>query len=424
MDGWNNMAAMAELLVRTQRTRFTLSKILSQMGSGIRYVTVLYLIHHLDHSPLAIGVTLGIPSATQILLAPLGGLFADRMHRPRLIASLYGLSGVAIGVLWGVNQTREFSPPVLILLVYILYGITATADTLVGPGYRTLMSEWVSEGALVRWEGLLNALTQGFWLGGVLVSGLTITALGPGAWLLGSAGLFLAASLMMIRQFEPHRASSAPRTPTSHLLPAIRRTLTSLSSAWNQLRAQPFIGAFAVLIGLSNIPHNLLLSLPFFLAMGLHQGYGGFSVIESCVVLGAIAGNVWIAQRMAGHRIRTLLVVAFATQSVICLILWITAASSFVAVVSLLAVYGGTDALFTPAYAHLSLVAPQRIRGQVFGLFNVVALLTTPISNVGLGWLLTVTSSAPIILGLSLAFGGLALFTLRNAAFQYKTAPE
>ncbi len=418
------MAEMAPLLVRTQRSRFTLSKILSQTGSGIRYVTVLYLIYHLDPSSLAIGVTLGIPSVAQIFLAPLGGLAADRMHRPRLIALLYGLSGLTMGVLWGVLQTRDFSPPVLIPLVYILYGITATADTLVGPGYRTLMSEWVSEGALVRWEGMLNALTQGFWLGGVLLTGLTIAVMGSGEWLLVSAGLFMGASLMMIRQFEPHRSSSVPKPRAPHPLPAIRRTLISLSSAWKQLRAHPFMWTFAVLIGLSNIPHNLLLSLPFFLAMNSHQGYGGFGVLESAVVLGTIAGNVWIARRVRGHRIRTLLVFAFTIQSVICLILWFTTASPFAAVVSLLAIYGSTDALFTPAYAHLSIVVPRAVRGQVFGLFNVIALLATPISNVGLGWLLTITSSAPIILGLSLAFGALALLTLRSAAFQYETSRE
>jgi MFS family permease len=418
------MAEMAALLVRTQRTRFTLSKILSQTGSGIRYVTVLYLIYHLDRSSLAIGVTLGIPSVAQILLAPLGGLVADRMHRPRLIAFLYGLSGLSLCLLWAVTQMREFSPPVLIPLVYILYAITATADTLVGPGYRTLMTEWVSEGALVRWEGLLNALTQGFWLGGVLITGLSIAVMGPDKWLLVSACLVLAASLMMIRQFEPHRFSSVSKTPAPRLLPAIQRAFGSLVLAWKQLRAHPFMWAFAVLIGLSNIPHNLLLSLPFFLAMGLHQGYGGFSVLEAFVVLGAIAGNVWIARRVTGHHIRMLMVLAFTTQSIICLILWITTASSFVAVVSLFAVYGSTDALFTPAYAHLSTVAPQAVRGQVFGLFNVIALLATPICNVGLGWLLTITSSAPIILGLSVAFGVLALFTLRSAAFQYETPQE
>ena len=418
------MSEVASFLGRTQRSRFNLSKILSQTGSGIRYVSVLYLVYHLDHSSLAIGVTLGIPSVVQILLAPLGGIVADRVHRPRLIAILYGLSGWTIGVLWWVTQNPGSASSGILPLVYILYGLTATADSLVGPAYRTLMSEWAPEGALVRWEGLLNALTQGFWLGGVLLTGVTIAVVGSGRLLMVSACLFMVAALMMIRQFEPHAMKSAQKHQTRRRLLEIRGVVASLTSAWKHLHDHPFMWAFAVLIGVSNIPHTLFLSLPFFLSMNLHQGYSGFGVLEACVVLGAVLGNVWIARRMAVHRVRNLLVLAFATQSVICLVLWMATQSSFIAVLILLTAYGGTDALFTPAYAHLSTVAPQAVRGQVFGWFNAVALLAAPISNVGLGWLLTLTSSAHIVLGLAMAFGVLAVWAHRIAAFHYDIIRE
>lgn len=386
-------------------------------------MVVLYLVYHLSHSSLAVGATLGIPSAVQILLAPIGGIAADRLDRPRLIAMSYGMSGLAVGLLWWILR---YAPnlPISHPLIYILYGVSAAAGTLVSPAYRTLMTEWVTEGELVRWEGLLNALGQGFWLSGILLTGLMITFTGPELWLLLSVCLFLGAALMMVRQFEPHSFRPKRQPMTHRVLKEIRNVSVSLYLAWRHLRHHPFIWAFAVIISLSNIPHNLLLSLPFFLAMNLHRGYGGFGILESCIVLGVVIGNVWIAKRITEYRIRNLLVLAFFTQSATCLILWIGARSSFISVLILLTTYGATDALFTPAYAHLSIVAPQSVRGQVFGLFNLVALLATPISTVGLGWLLTITSPSHVILALAMTFALLALLSGRIVAFKMTTDRE
>ena len=253
----------------------------------------------------------------------------------------------------------------------------------------------------------------------VLLTGFTITDLGPEAWLLISATLFMIAAFMMVYQFEPRRTESNRTVRTTWTLPAIRQMIDSLFLAGKHFGTHPFLWAFVLIIGLSNVPHNMLLSLPFFLSMHLRHGYGGFSILEACVVVGSVLGNLWIAKRIAIHRIRDLLVLAFFTQSVICLILWMGSRSSFITVLILLTLYGSTDALFTPAYAHLSAAAPQRVRGQVLGLFNVIALLATPIGTVGLGWLLTISSLAHIILGLMVAFGALAFLSHRMAALKY-----
>lgn len=423
LAGWKGSTFMGRvnaLSIRSRRIRLNLSVVLSQAGFGIRYVVVLYIIYHLSHSTLAVGATLGIPSLVQVLLAPMGGIAADRLHRPHFIATAYGLSALATGLLWWaaghVPASYEFFYP----LIYTLYALTAASDALVGSSYRTLMSEWVSESHLVQWEGLWNALRQGFWLGGILVTGWTITYLGPGVWLFTGICLFVAAALIVLGPYE----SPAPRGGESRLrirgIPGeIRNTWDSLRLAWQHLRDERFMWAFAVVISLSNIPHNLLLALPFFLSMTLHKGYGGFGVLESCVILGSVLGNVWIARQIREHQVRKLLVVAFLIQSAICIVLFIGARSSFVAVVILLTAYGATDALFTPAYAHLSLVAPHAIRGQIFGLFNAVALLTTPMITLALGWLLTMTTASHIIAVIAVVFALLAIVISRIRALKY-----
>jgi MFS family permease len=78
------------------KIRISLAKLLSQSGVGIRYVTFIYLVYQVWHSPLAVGAALGVPSLAQWFLGPLAGLLADKFQRPKIIALMYAFQSSAL----------------------------------------------------------------------------------------------------------------------------------------------------------------------------------------------------------------------------------------------------------------------------------------------------------------------------------------
>ena len=395
-------------------TAVTASKTLIQLSTGMRYIVIVYVAYHLWHSPVAVGATLGLPSLAQVMLAPLGGIIADDYHRPRVIALTQLVAVLGIGAILALTLLPP--TPGLIVPLYILAWLLAGTEVLAGPSYTTLLADVLDEGSLVVWQARVGAWGQAAWLAGTLLAGLAISAIRAPLALAIILALTILALVVTLLTRDPRETSAGrnlkwPESP-----------LRTLPKAWRHLRTDPFLWAFLIVVSLSNIPHNVLLALPLFLSLHLNAGFAGFGGVEAALIVGTVAADAWFARKVRAHRLRRLLVVAFALQSAIAGLMWVASGRSILVVSLLMAAYGATDALFIPAYSRLSSSAPTAIRGQVLGLFNLVAVLMNPVVSVATGWLLTSWSPQTIVLSLIGVFGALAVIVGRMGQLNEFTA--
>jgi MFS family permease len=96
---------------RNYRVFFS-GQLVSLMGTWMQSVAQGWLVFHLTHSPLLLGLTTFCAQVTVFFLAPFGGLIADRVDRRRMLFVTQGLSMVqavllAVLTLLGVVQVWE-----------------------------------------------------------------------------------------------------------------------------------------------------------------------------------------------------------------------------------------------------------------------------------------------------------------------------
>lgn len=398
------------------QVNLALSKVLAQLSSGIRYVAFVFLVYHGWHSSIAVGAALGIPSFAQLLFGPIGGLFADRYHRPRYIALMYLFQGLSVMGLFLLSEIRSFSAWALISTIYVLFFVINSVDVMVGPSYTTLITDMVGTKQLVRWQSAVGSLGQGAWIVGTVITGSLIQYVGINPLLFVIVVLSVLSSLFILYVRESRQRSVAVRTQQRRLGSAIN-LVSGFPEAWRALRSHPFLWAFMWVISITNIPHNILLALPLFLSMDTNAGYTGFGIVEASLMIGTILGNLWFLRKNQTYRIRSLISTAFIIQSIaIALLTFGTAQRWIVGVAILMAVYGSTDSLFGPAYSYLSVSAPSSVRGQVLGLFNTISVLLNPVMSVFTGWVLTKLSTLEILAALIVIFGLVSIFVRRLPA--------
>lgn len=378
---------------RSER-RFVAAVSLASAESGIRRIAAAFLLYHIWPSPLGVAASFGLPSLGELLLAPASGVIADRMRRPIVAATGYALGAVAAAGVVGVAVTEGPALMRVALLYALLWLLSASSSTFVGPALNSLAADLFAGDGLVRFQARKTAWSYAAWFAGALGAGLILRA---GQILYG---LVLMIALLCAAAALIHGLPDHARGDRAHG-PSIR---TGLRNALSFMRTHAFVRSFLQLVAVSNFPHNILLALPFFLALGARGGPTGFSVMETGIAIGTLLGSALVARWHRSYSLRLTLFSAFFVEGAICLALWIGADGSVLAATLLMALYGATDALFTPSFARLTQATPPTLRGQVHGLFNGAVTLVNPLAALAAGALLTRLSVPDLLLALSIAF--------------------
>lgn len=206
--------------------RLWLGNLISSCGDWIGWVAVSVLAMHAQSGPLQLaGVFVAhyLPSA---LLAPLGGLVADRWDRKKILASvticqLLLTVAMAIGAL-----ERE------ILGVQVLLAVRSTAMAFIAPAERGAVPRLVAPDQLILANAVDSATWSVMFTLGTALGGL-ISALGPTTALSIDAGTFVIAFLFYIGlpNIVPKGATKEEKTKQEGQVPKLREVLTWL---WSQ----------------------------------------------------------------------------------------------------------------------------------------------------------------------------------------------
>jgi len=310
-----------------------------------------WLVYELTGSKLALGQIAAAVAIPMLLIAPLGGVIADRVERRRLI--LLGQAAVvaaetSILILLWMNQLAFWH----LLLGTLVIGVSFP---MIMPARQAIVPQLVARERLTAAVAIGGGLFNAARVLGPLLSGVLIDVAGVRvAYAVGTA-LYLIATLAVLRVARSHAVRKAGRSPT-----VAHDMLEGLRYIGSQ-RLVLMLLAFGLVPALLALPVQQLLVV--FAREVWHVGSSGFGVLQATAGVGGIAGAIWVARLHGTNRLRAMFATAFSFPVLLALFalspwFWPAIALAFVG-------YAGSSVFMMLNNAAIQLLVPDRVRGRV-----------------------------------------------------------
>lgn len=390
-----------EILREHRDFRFLLTGVaFSELGTNATFTAMLYHVYALTGSTLQVGLV-GLSRGIAILvLSPLGGHYADRLDRKRLLQVSQGLSllvslSLAILTLTGFVQVWHIVGGSL---------LTSAANTFDSPARKAIVPALVPRNRLVQAFALVNPTSQVGKLVGPGLAGVLIAVSGPGLVYLADTltyvGLIVILALLHIPSL-----GHAGKT---------KKVWSSITEGFRFVRERPVI---VQLIGLdvsATFFSAYRVVLPAIAVDVLRVGPTGYGLLASAVPAGALLGAV-IIYRIAATAPAGPVVLATTAAFGGCAIL-LSQTRYFVVALVAAAGLGIFDAIGTTIrHAAVLLETPDQLRGRVSALYGMASRGAPALGQVNVGWLgnlmgasLALTIGGAITVACAAAIAGLS----------------
>jgi MFS family permease len=343
---------------------------ISLIGTWMQMTAQAWLVLQLTHSATALGAIVALQTLPVLLLAPYGGVIADRVDKRKLMIGLQTLMGIQALVLGVLTVTGEVQVWQIGLLAVIL-GVNNAFEN---PSRQSFMLEMVGPEHLRNAVSLNSVLVNVARMIGPAVAGILIATVGEGTCFLVNAAsfVFVVGSLatMDVRALRPSK-------PTPRARGQLREGLRYVRSKRELLIPLLMMGVVGCLT------YEFQVSLPVMASSGLHAGPAGFGFMTAAMGVGAVIGGLFVAHRgKMGIRPLTIAAAGFGVTVALAAL----APSLPVELVALALVGGASISFMATGNSTLQLRADPSMRGRVMALWFVAFQGSTPIGGPIVGW--------------------------------------
>jgi MFS family permease len=276
----------------------------SVIGDRVVVVALALFITQRTGSPTDLGLVLGAQTVPLVALLLLGGVWADRLPRHRIIIG----TDVTRAVLHGTLAALIFADVVRVWEIAVIEALFGAAQAFFQPAYTGLIPQTVPESLIQDAKALTESMSNvAFLLGPALATALV---LGVGA---GEAFVFDAAtfvlSAVLVARVRPRNRGQAPSSDEP--------VLQALAGGWHEVRSRTWVWVtIVVFTGAVVCVYAQWYSLAPAIARDVYGSAGVFGLLESVAgagaVLGALVGLRWRPARPL--RAGMLLVLAWPVQ--------------------------------------------------------------------------------------------------------------
>ncbi|WP_329337822.1 MFS transporter [Streptomyces sp. NBC_00663] len=379
---------------------FFLGQVVSNTGTWMQRIAQDWLVLSLTGSATAVGVTTALQFLPMLLFGLYGGVLVDRLpKRPTLLVtqSAMALTGLALAFLTLTGHVEVWH-------VYVAAFAVGLATVVDNPARQTFVSEMVGPDQLQNAVSLNSANFQSARLVGPAVAGLMITGVGTGWAFLANGLSFIApiTGLLLMRARDLHAVRRAPRGKGQ------------LREGLHYVAGRPDLIWTIVLVGfVSTFGFNFPVYLSAFADDVFHAGAGSYSLFNTVMAIGSLAGAL-LAARRGTARLRVLVVgaVAFGALEIVASIapsLWL-----FALLMMPIGMFGMT--VNVTANSSVQLSTDPAMRGRVMSLYMMVFMGGAPLGAPIAGWITdaygvragmavggAIAAAAAIVIGLALA---------------------
>jgi MFS family permease len=345
----------------------------SNIGTWMQRVAqdwlVLTILTH--HSAQAVGITTGLQFLPVMLLAPYGGLIADRLSKRRLLMC----TQLAMGVLALVLGVLVVTGVVQLWMVYLFALGLGVATALDNPARQTFVSEMVPREHLSNAVGLNSATFNAGRLIGPGVAGLLIAWVGTGPVFMINAASFGAVMISLWRM----------RVRELRITPPAVRAKGQLRDGFRYVWHRPDIMMILVIVfAVGAFGLNFQMTTAFMATSVFHKGAGEYGILGSIMAIGSLAGALLSARR---EKPRTRHVVGAALAFGIFATINSQMPSYPLFALTLIPVGLSALTMITSANATVQMSVEPALRGRVMALYMAVFMGGTPIGSPIVGWI-------------------------------------
>ncbi len=376
----------------------------SSIGTWMQQLAQSWLVYTMSGSAFFLGLDAFLGQAPIMLFSLVGGVFADRKSRRKLLlmsqyVQMFCAFVLAALVFFGL---RHIWP---ILCLSFLVG---TAQSFGGPAYSALVP------TLVEPEDLPNAIALNsiqFNLArviGPVLGGLALEQLGA-SWcfvLNGVSFIAVIVSLYMIRvEFKPAQSRES--------------VLESMKQGFGFIRNRASMRSLIVLaFSMTLIAYPIIAFLPVFARDVLHAGSRGYSVLLASSGAGSVVGALIVAAFARDKNLgRAALIMLLAlgvamTSFALSNTLWWSCVFLFVAGAAMIGVFAMVSSL-------VQLITADQMRGRVMSVYNIAFRGGMPLGSILVGAIVQRLGAPPVIAvngALLVALGCYFLFVHRRIA--------
>ncbi|HXT85924.1 MAG TPA: MFS transporter [Verrucomicrobiae bacterium] len=259
-------------------------QLISLIGTWMDTVAESWLVYRLTGSSLLLGTVAFAGQIPVFLLAPLGGMAADRWNRRSIVIATQSSSMVIAGVLAGLTLSGRVKVWEVIMLAALM-GVVNAFDI---PARQAFLVEMVGREDLMNAIALNSSMFNGARVIGPAVAGILVASIGEGWCFFANSVSYIAVItgllLMKIapREIE-HRGESA---------------LEHIAEGFRFVRHTKPILALLLLLGLVSLvamPYSVL--MPIFAARILHGNARTLGILMGATGIGALTGALVLASK-------------------------------------------------------------------------------------------------------------------------------
>ena len=267
-------------------------QIVSLVGTWMQSVSQPWLVLLLGGTPLQLGTVLALQYGPSLIIAPLGGVLADRVDKRRALMVANAVASVEAAVLF----TLTFSGVVQIWHVMVLATVLGLVNAVEMPLRQAFAAELVPRRDLMNAIALNSATFNVARIVGPGVAGLTLAFFGPAFNFAINAVSYMAV-LLGLSRIDPrrlHRDEPKPRSQNG----SVR---SSLAEGLRHARRTPSVlWPLVLLAGFAVFGMNFQTLLPLYARDTLRLGADGYGALFASMGAGSLIGSMTLA--FAGSR--------------------------------------------------------------------------------------------------------------------------
>jgi MFS family permease len=263
---------------------FFSGQLISLIGTWMQSIAESWLVYRKTGSALLLGATAFASQIPVFVVAPLGGIVADRFNRQRVVIGTQ-ISSMILALVFATLTLTGLIQVWHIFVLALLLGVVNAFDI---PARQSFLVDMVGKEDLMNAIALNSTMFNGARIIGPSIAGILVARIGEGWCFLANGLSYIAviSGLLMMRVTKPARlASHGP-------------ALAHLIEGYRFARHTAPIRSLLLLLGLVSLvamPYTVL--MPVFADQILHGGARGLGILMGATGVGAMFGALTLATR-------------------------------------------------------------------------------------------------------------------------------
>jgi MFS family permease len=370
---------------------------ISNTGMWMQNVTVPFVLYQATGKATWVGLGAFLQFIPALLVGGVGGVFADRFPRRRILLVSQSVNMAVALALWAAVAGGQIKPGLVLALV-ALAGLSSGFGI---PAWQSLVPDLVPREHLLNAVALNSAQFNATRAIGFMVGGLTLARYGPEVAFAANGLSYLAvlAALLLVR------AGRTASGPGERVRSSFRLGLTYTRQHTGLLVAVATVGVVAFL------GSPVVQLAPVFARDEFHVGEGSYGLLAGALGTGATLGSVLLGAY--GDNLRRSRMVVVATTGYGLAVVGMGVTPSYA---------GGVLAMFLIGLGYLVVVSAlntsvqmavdDRYRGRVLALYGMAFVGAYPFGSLLQGALADIFGVRPVVAGAGLLLVGYAAWLL------------